>query len=114
LRPQKVRGLVVGFTWLRGIVYKSNGSKTANSVKGFLVPPLASVNSRAIQYLGGLTDRAKVLLTLYIKLEVGQAIKGDIEKIYLVCYPILEEKETSCKEIGWGHATQIHSDRRFL
>jgi len=38
--------------------------------------------------------------TLYIKLEVGQTIKGDIEKIYLVCYPIFEKKETSCKEIG--------------
>ena len=51
---------------------------------------------------------------LYIKVEAGQIIKGDIEKIYLVCYPIFEEKETSCKEIAWGHATQIHPDRRFL
>ena len=36
--------------------------------------------------------------SLYIKLEVGQTIKGDIEKIYWVCYPIFEKKETSCKE----------------
>ena len=35
--------------------------------------------------------------TLYIKLEVGQTIKGDIENIYLVCYPIFGKKETSCK-----------------
>jgi len=52
--------------------------------------------------------------TLYIKLEVGQTIKGDIEKIYLVCSPILGKKETSCKEIVWGDATQNYTDRRFL
>ena len=52
-------------------------------------------------------------IALYIKLEVGQTIKGDIEKIYLVCYPILEKKETSCKEIVWGHTTQNYLDRRF-
>ncbi len=42
----------------------------------------------------------KLQSTLYIKLEVGQTIKADIGKIYLVCYPIFEKKETSCKEIG--------------
>jgi hypothetical protein len=47
-------------------------------------------------------------------LEVGQTIKGAIEKIYLVCYPIFGKKETSCKEIGWGHPTQNYLDRRFL
>ena len=50
--------------------------------------------------MGGGTDLPKLASTLYIKLEVGQTIKGDIEKIYLVCYPIFEKKETSCKEIG--------------
>jgi len=53
-------------------------------------------------------------MALYIKLEVGQTIKVDIENIYLVCYPIFEKKETSCKEIGWGHRTQNYLDRRFL
>jgi hypothetical protein len=37
--------------------------------------------------------------SLYIKLGVGQTIKGGIGKIYWVCYPIFEKKETSCKEI---------------
>ena len=52
--------------------------------------------------------------SLYIKLEVEQTIKGDIEKIYLVWYPIFEKKETSWKEIVWGHTTQNYLDRRFL
>jgi hypothetical protein len=34
--PQKVRGFVVGFTGLRGVVYNPNGSRTANSVKRIL------------------------------------------------------------------------------
>jgi hypothetical protein len=51
------------------------------------------------QYVGGDTDLPKLAITLYIKLGVRQTIKGDIEKIYLVCYPIFEKKETSCKEI---------------
>jgi hypothetical protein len=59
-------------------------------------------------------ENHQVMRSLYIKLEVGQTIKGDIEKIYLVCYPIFEKKETSCKEIVWSHATQNYSDRRFL
>jgi len=37
-----------------------------------------------------------------------------MEKVYLVCYPIFEKKETSCKEIVWGHSTQNYSDTRFL
>ena len=32
----------------------------------------------------------------------------------MVCYPLWGKKETSCKEIGWGHATQNYSARRFL
>ena len=61
----------------RRIVYKSNGTRTANSVKGFLGPPLSRVKSRAIQYLGGLTDRAKVLLTCqYQHLAEIQEIKS--------------------------------------
>jgi hypothetical protein len=54
---------------------------------------------RETLHLGGSTDLQKLKLSLYIKLEVRQIIKGDIEKIYLVCYPIFERKETSCKEI---------------
>ena len=50
-------------------------------------------------YVGGGNGHYKLKVTLYIKLEVRQTIKGDIEKIYLVCYPIFEKKETSCKEI---------------
>ena len=62
----------------------------------------------------GIFGSFKVPTSLYIKLEAGQTIKGDIEKIYLVCYPIFERKETSCKKIGWGHTTQNYLDRRFL
>ena len=47
-------------------------------------------------------------------MRAGQTIKGDREKIYLVCYPIFGKKETSCKEIVWGQATQNYPDRRFL
>jgi hypothetical protein len=54
---------------------------------------------REPQYVGGGTGLLKLSTALYIKLEVRQIIKGDIEKIYLVCYPIFERKETSCKEI---------------
>ena len=41
---QKVRGLVVGFTWLRGIVYNSNGSRAANSDK-LIFGPIKVPNS---------------------------------------------------------------------
>ena len=54
---------------------------------------------KAPQPIGGGFSHLKVTRSLYIKLEVGQTIKGDIEKIYLVCYPIFEKKETFCKEI---------------
>jgi hypothetical protein len=50
--------------------------------------------------LGGGPHPTKAKRSLYIKLEVGQTIKGGIGKIYWVCYPIFEKKETSCKEIG--------------
>ena len=50
-----------------------------------------------IPYVGGPLGPVKVKEALYIKLEVGQTIKGDIENIYLVCYPIFGKKETSCK-----------------
>jgi hypothetical protein len=52
--------------------------------------------------------------TLYKKAEAGQTLKDDRKKIYLVWSPTFLKKETSCKEIAWGHPTQIHSDRRFL
>ena len=51
-------------------------------------------------HLGGSTDLQKLNIALYIKLEVGQTPKGEVEKNYLVCYPALGKKETSCKEIG--------------
>ena len=51
---QKVRGLVVGFTWLRRIVYNSNGSRAANSVK------LIFGLSGEIPYLGGTLELLKV------------------------------------------------------
>ena len=34
--------------------------------------------------------------TLYIKSEGRHTLKGEVEKIYLVCYPIWEKKETPC------------------
>jgi hypothetical protein len=37
--------------------------------------------------------------TLYIETRRAYTPKGDREKIYLVCYPALGKKETSCKEI---------------
>jgi hypothetical protein len=54
----------------------------------------------APQYIGVGTGLPRLAITLYIKPEAGQTIKGDIEKIFLVCYPIYEKKETSCKEIA--------------
>jgi len=39
-------------------------------------------------------------VTLSIKLGVRQTIKGDLEKINLVCYPIFGKKETSGEERG--------------
>jgi hypothetical protein len=85
------------------IPYSSNGSRTANCVKRILGArqgvKFITLHHGGIPYLGGLPERSKVMLTLYIKMEVGQTIKGGIGKIYLVCYPIFEKKETSCKEV---------------
>jgi hypothetical protein len=51
------------------------------------------------QPIGGGPGLSKFAESLYIRLTIGQAPKGEGEKNYLVCYPTLEKKETSCKEI---------------
>ena len=43
-------------------------------------------------YVGGGNGHYELKVTLYIKLEVGQTIKGDIEKILFGMLPDLGEK----------------------
>ena len=40
------------------------------------------------------------LRALYIRTQGGHTPKGEVEKIYWVCYLIYKKKETSCKEIA--------------
>jgi hypothetical protein len=68
-----------------------------NLGKGLFFPRLALAQGRGEE---DFLKKSILKLSLYIKLEVGQTIKGGIGKIYWVCYPIFEKKETSCKEIG--------------
>jgi hypothetical protein len=47
-------------------------------------------------------------------LTIGHTPKGEEEKNYLTCYQTGERKETSYKEIEWGHPTPDYSARRFF
>jgi hypothetical protein len=78
---------------LVGLQIGSRGSLVFQIVK-FL-----TLQCGGIPYVGGPLGPVKVKEALYIKLQVGHTPKGEVEKNYLVCYPIFEKKETSCKEI---------------